>query len=138
MPFAMRLFVTGAMTALLASAAIPRLLSIEPEAVKPGGQATASGSNVDSVTVLKLFLTAGGKDIEVKIDEQSADSITFTVPDSVVLGRYNLLIQTGGNTPALMEQPVVCEVDSAEGLEKRKKELEDLLADPEPEPEAEQ
>ncbi len=135
MQIVMRLFVVGAVIALLASAAIPRLVSIEPEAVKPGDQATASGSNVDSANVTKLFLTAGGKDIEVKIDEQSVDSIKFTVPDSVELGRYNLMVQTGGATPALMEQPVVCEVDNAEGLEKRRKELEAFLADPEPEAE---
>ena len=137
MEAAIRLAVLGALSAALVSAAVPRLMSVEPEAVEPGDQVTTNGSNVDSANVTKLFLTAGGKDIQVKIDEQTADSIKFTVPADVELGRYNLMVQTGGATPALMEQPVICEVDSAEGIEKRAKELEEFLADPEPEPEPE-
>ena len=137
MEAAIRLAVLGVLTVVLASAAVPRLMSVEPEAVKPGDQVTANGSNLDSTNVTKFFLTAGGKDIQVKMDEQTADSITFTVPADTELGNYNLMVQTGGPTPALMEQPVICAVDDAEGIERRARELEEFLADPEPEPEAE-
>jgi len=137
MKAAIRLATLGALACVLASAAIPRLMSVEPEAVKPGDQVTANGSNLDSANVTKLFLTAGGKDIQVEMDEQTADAIKFTVPADTELGNYNLMVQTGGATPALMEQPVVCAVDDAEGIERRAKELEEFLKDPEPEPEPE-
>ncbi len=125
------LFALGAAIA----SAVPRLVSIEPDLAKPGDEVTTQGQDVGQSTVVKLFLTAGGKDIEVEMKEQTDDSIRFQVPADIELGAYNLMIQTGGAAPALMEQPVVCTVESAEGIEKRRKEEEELLkAPPEPAP----
>ena len=103
----------------LASAAAPRLSSVEPNAGKPGDELLISGQNLDSSNVTKLFLTAGGKDHEVKIKEQTSDSIRFTIPEKVEVGSYNLMIQTGGATPTLMEQPVRCTVENEEMARKR-------------------
>ena len=50
------------LAAALAYAAVPRLISVAPDAGKPGDELVASGQNLDSSNVTKLFLTAGGKD----------------------------------------------------------------------------
>ena len=62
------------------SAAVLRLTAVEPDALLPGAEAVAKGVNLDRSNVDKLFLTAGGNDIEPEIKEQTAESITFAVP----------------------------------------------------------
>ena len=106
----------------LCPAAAPRLTSVEPNAGKPGDELLISGQNLGSSDVTKLFLTAAGKDHEVKIEEQTSDSIRFTIPAKVEVGSYNLMIQTGGATPTLMEQPIRCTVENEEMARKRAEE----------------
>ncbi len=106
----------------LSSAAAPRLISVKPNAGKPGDELVISGQNLGSSNVTKLFLTAGGKDHAVKIKEQTSDSIRFTIPAKVEVGSYNLMIQTGGATPTLLEQPVRCTVENEEMARKRAEE----------------
>lgn len=134
----LRLAATLACSAVLAFGAFPRLVAVEPAGCPPGGEAAAQGQNLDSETVAKLFLTAGGNDIELEIVEQSAESIRFKVPDGTAEGTYNLMVQTGGAAPALMEQPVRLQIADAETLakeaEERKKQLEDLSKPAEPAP----
>ena len=118
----------------IGSAAAPRLTSVEPGAAKPGDEVVANGVNLDSKSVVKLFLTAAGKDIRVKIQEQTADSIRFVVPSEAEVGTYyNLMLQTGGPTPTLLEQPMGCHVEDEEGLKRRAKEearfAEELVED---------
>ena len=111
-----KLIVVAAAAATLAFAAIPRLVSVEPSAAKPGDEVTVSGRSLDAANVTKLFLTAGGNDIEVEIREQTAESIRFAIPADAPLGSYNLMVQTGGDKPTLMEQPVRLEVADAATL----------------------
>ena len=118
-----------AATVAVALAAYPRLTSVEPSAAKPGDAVTASGESLGSENVTKLFLTAGGKDIELEISAQTAETIEFTIPADTALGTYNLMVQTGGPTPALMEQPVRLEVAdeatlSAKAAEAKKRQEE--------------
>ena len=115
--FAMFFFIT-----MLAYAAAARLTSVEPNAGKPGDELVASGQNLDSLNVTHLFLTAGGKDYEVKINDQTSDSIRFAIPEKVEFGSYNLMIQTGGPTPTLLEQPVRCTVENEEMARERAEE----------------
>lgn len=135
----LRLFATAACSAVLLFGAFPRLVGVDPAGCAPGGEAAAQGQNLDAENVTKLFLTAGGNDIELEIVEQSADSITFKVPDGTAHGAYNLMVQTGGPTPALMEQPIQLEVADEATLakkeEERKKRLEELSKPVEPAPE---
>ena len=105
------------LAAALAYAAVPRLIS-----VAPGDELVASGQNLDSSNVTKLFLTAGGKDHQVKIKEQTSDSIRFTIPEKIEFGSYSLMIQTGGATPTLYEQPVRCTVENEEMARQRAEE----------------
>jgi hypothetical protein len=85
-------------------------------------------------------LTAGGTDHEVAIVEQSADSIRFTIPPGAPLGAYNLMVQTGGDQPSLVEQPVRLEVVDQAGLTaladeaKRQQEALEEQAEAAPEP----
>ncbi len=84
--------------------------SVEPDTGKQGDELVVSGQSLDKDHVADLFLTAGGKDIKVKMVEQSAESIRFSVP-KVRPGRYKLMILTKGNDPAYLEQPVFCTVE---------------------------
>ena len=110
------------LAAALAYAAVPRLISVAPDAGKPGDELVASGQNLDSSNVTKLFLTAGGKDHQVKIKEQTSDSIRFIIPEKIEFGSYNLMILTGGATPTLYEQPVRCTVENEEMARQRAEE----------------
>lgn len=115
----------------LCSAAVPRLTSVEPGAATPGDEIVASGVNLDSKTVTKLFLTAGGKDIQVKMQDQTAETIRFVVPKEAEIGTYyNLMLQTGGAAPALLEQPLGCHIDDAEGVKRRAEEEAAFAEDP--------
>ena len=105
--------------AVAAWGAIPRLIAVAPNGCTPGGDAAVEGQNLGDDSVAKLFLTAGGNDIELEVIEQSAESIKFRVPEATEHGMYNLMVQTAGPTPALMEQPVRLEVSDAESLAKK-------------------
>ena len=119
--------------------AVPRLTEVVPDAVAPGGTAVAKGSDLARPVVDKLYLTAGGSDVELEITEQTADAITFKVPDGTAMKRYRLMFLTGGASPAYMEQPIALEiVDEATAKQRAEEgevELEIIEAAPEAEPE---
>ncbi len=119
-------FVLLAATASIVWAAFPRLVSVEPAAAKPGDEVTVNGQSIDAANVTKLFLTAGGQDIEVEVAEQTAEAIRFSIPADTAMGMYNLMVQTGGATPQLIEQPVRLEVADAATLAAKKAEAERL------------
>lgn len=125
------LFLTLAATVAYA---VPRLTSVEPDAVAPGGVAVAKGSDLAVGSVDKLYLTMGGSDIQVKITDQTADAITFEVPDSAEMKRYRLMVLTAGTGAAYMEQPVALEIVDAATAEQRASEddveLEVIEAEP--------
>ena len=104
------------LTVPAAFAATPRMTGVSPSGGHIGDEITANGQNLDSGTVTKLFLTNGRKDYLVSIKEQTADSIRFAIPKRLKPGYYNLMMQTGGASPALLEQPISCQV-LAEGEE---------------------
>ena len=114
--------------------AVPRVTSVEPEFVAPGGSGTAIGSDLGAGSVAKLYLTVGGSDVQVKITEQTNESIKFDIPDSVEMKRYRLMVLTSGAGAAYMEQPVAVEVvDQATAKamsEQGEAELEIIEAEP--------
>jgi hypothetical protein len=126
----------SALSVTLCSAAFPRLFSVDPGACSPGDEVVVEGQNLDEESLAKLFLTAGGKDVEVTILEQGADTLRFSVSDDTPHGNYNLMVQTAGPTPALMEQPVRLEVADEETVaakrEERRKLEQEYAAPPEP------
>ena len=128
-------------TAALLSAAFPRLFSADPDACAPGDEVTVEGQNLGADTVAKLFLNAGGDDVEVEIVSQEAETLKFKAPADIEHGNYVLVVQTAGPSPALMEQPVRVEIgDAAEIAAKREEQRkleEELAAPPEPEEPAE-
>lgn len=105
-----RIFLTGFLFCMAAAAQVPRLQSVEPPSGKSGDVILVSGENLDKDRVAKLFLTIGETDTEVEIQEQTAASIRFAIPAAAKPGQYNLTVQTTGETPTLMVQPVICEV----------------------------
>lgn len=125
-----------ALSAALCSAAIPRLFSADPGACSPGDEVTVEGQNLGEENLAKLFLTAGGKDVEVEILEQAGETLRFAVGADTPHGNYNLMVQTAGPTPALMEQPVRVEIGDKDEIaakqEAERKLEEELLAPVEP------
>lgn len=111
--------------ALLACAATlvgaPRLTSVEPTMASPGDALTASGMDLNEVEL--LFLTVGDTDVQVEITGKTAEEIKFKLPADVPHGQYRLMLQTGGEAPALLVQPIMCEVMSAAEVTERKDEL---------------
>ena len=114
--------------------AVPRVTSVEPEFVAPGGSAVAKGADLGRTSVAKLYLTVGGSDVQVKITEQSDEEIKFEVPDSTGMKRYRLMVLTAGTGAAYMEQPVAIEVVDAATAEQLNSEgeveLEIIEAEP--------
>lgn len=109
-----RLAVLFLSLASLRAFAFPRMISVEPDMVAPGTAAVASGSDLDTETISKVYLTSGGTDIEMKITDQTEETITFELPDSIEMKRYRLMVLTAGEGAAYMEQPVSLEVVDAE------------------------
>ena len=114
--------------------AVPRVTSVEPEFVAPGGSAVAKGADLGKTSVAKLYLTVGGSDVQVKITEQSDEEIKFELPDSTGMKRYRLMVLTSGAGAAYMEQPVALEVVDAATAEQLNSEgeveLEIIEAEP--------
>ena len=121
---ACRLSVLFLSLACVVAYAVPRLSTVEPDAVAPGGSAVAKGSDLGKGSVAKLYLTVGGTDIEVKITEQSDEEIKFELPDSTAMKRYRLMLLTAGAGAAYMEQPIALEVVDAETAKQRAEEGE--------------
>jgi hypothetical protein len=107
----------------------------------PGDALVTSGTDLNEVEL--LFLTVGNTDIKVEITGKTAQEIKFKLPADVAHGQYRLMIQTGGEAPALLVQPIMCEVMSAADVAQRKaeqereeKRIEDVPAPAEPAPPA--
>ncbi len=119
-------------------AEVPRVTSVEPSAITPGGAGVVKGINLDEGTVDKLYLTAGGSDIELEITEQTVDAIHFTTPTNTAMKNYRVMVLTSGAGATYMEQPVGLEVVDAETAKQRAEEedveLEIIEAEPEVEP----
>ncbi len=133
---ACRLTVLGWSLACVLAYAVPRINSVEPDAVAPGGEAVAIGSDLGEAGVDSLYITAGGTDVEVKVLEQSDEKIKFQVPESTEMKRYRLMVLTAGAGQAYMEQPVALEVVDAETAKRLAEEgdveLEVIEAEPAP------
>jgi hypothetical protein len=56
--------------------------------------------------------------------DRSAEEIHFALPADLAHGSYQLTIQTGGESPAIMVQPIRIEVADAATIAQRKKERE--------------
>lgn len=132
-----RLTIAFLTLAPLLAFAVPRVASVVPDAVAPGGSAAVEGSDLGEDSVAKLYLTAGGTDIELAVTEQTAEMIKFTVPDSTAMKRYRLMVLTTGSGAAYMEQPVALEVVDEATAKQRAEEGEVELEIVEAEPEEE-
>lgn len=115
-------------------AATPRLTGVSPYGGHTGDEITAHGQNLDSDNVAIVFLTDGRKDYRVSVKEQSGESIRFTIPSRIKPGYYNLMVQTTGASPALLEQPISCQVlaEGEELIEEVEPELEIIQLEEDP------
>ena len=136
----MRISPTSRMTLLavaaslaIAYAEVPHVLTIEPKNAKPGTIVSVTGNYLDKAKVDDAFLTDHRFDLKVKVLEQTPTSIKFRVPPFIKAGRHQLLLQTTGDSPVLLEQPVYLSVDaddvlSAKDTEKEKDKDKDKSA----------
>ncbi len=102
--------------------AAPRVTSVNPPVAAPGGSITVSGTDLNEVEV--LFLTVGSTDVQIEITGKTAEEIQAKLPADIAHGRYNLMLQTGGAEPALLVQPLTCEVMSEAEAAERLSQLE--------------
>ncbi len=122
--------VLAPLSVLIAAAtlsAASRVMSLEPTLASPGDELVITGTELASANVDKLYITVGSTDIEVEILEQTAEQMRFRLPADVPHARYNLMLLTAGDTPALLVQPVMCEVLSVAEIAERQAEEEALL-----------
>ena len=122
--------VLAPLSVLIAAAALSaasRVMSLEPTLASPGDELVITGTELASANVDKLYITVGSTDIEVEILEQTAEQMRFRLPADVPHARYNLMLLTAGDTPALLVQPVMCEVLSVAEVAERQAEEEALL-----------
>lgn len=90
---------------------VPQVLTIEPRNAKPGTVVSVTGNYLDKTKVDDAFLTDHRFDLKVKVLEQTPTSIKFRVPPFIKPGRHQLLLQTSGDVPKLLEQPVYLSVE---------------------------
>jgi hypothetical protein len=88
------------------SAQVPQMLRVTPRNAKPGDTLSVTGVALDKAKVEELFLTDHKFDLKVKILEQAEGTLKFRIPPFAKPGRMQLLVQTGGKNPRLLEQPV--------------------------------
>lgn len=100
----------------------PRVTSVDPPMAAPGGSFAVLGADLNEVEL--LFLTVGTTDIEVEITGKTAEEIRAKLPADIAHGRYNLMLQTGGDEPALLVQPLTCEVMSEAEVAERLSQME--------------
>ena len=100
----------------------PRVTSVDPPVAAPGGSVAVLGTDLNQVEL--LFLTVGATDVEVEITSKTAEEIRAKLPADIAHGRYNLMLQTGGDEPALLVQPLTCEVMSAAEVTERLAQME--------------
>lgn len=94
------------LVASLMAVEIPRMTAVDPDEAKPGDVVTVSGENLEKANVQEVYLTDGKNDIKVEVLEQSSNTIKIKIPEKINPGRYALMILTGGDQPAYIEQPV--------------------------------
>jgi len=93
---------------LLFAQGMPRISSVEPTTGKAGAEITASGEELSKSIVLKLLISDGKKDVELKLTVQEEKSIKFTIPEGLAPGRYGLAIVTKDK---IIDQPVKVTVE---------------------------
>ncbi len=98
-------------TALWAFQDSPMIQTVEPDTAKVGVVVVAKGVNLDKTKICELYVTDEKNDTKVKIDEQTATELKFTVP-KVPAGKYHLMVMTASRA-TMIEQPVVLMIEEA-------------------------
>jgi hypothetical protein len=89
---------------ILLAQTMPKMTTVEPMGGNAGTEITVSGENLSKAHVVKLFLSDGSTDKEVKVATQEDTTIKFAIPEGMKAGRYGLAVQTKeGN---IIDQPV--------------------------------
>jgi len=84
----------------------PLVKSLDKSEAVRGESVTVTGERLTKDNVAGIYLTNGKDDIAQTITEQTATTLRFTVGKDVPLGRYGILILTGGQDAMYIEQPI--------------------------------
>lgn len=101
----------------LAFQGFPQADRIEPRVAKVGAVLTVWGKALDKEHVEEVYLTDHRFDMKVKVIEQSDTFLKFRIPPFAKPGRLQLLLLTGGEKPAYLEQPLYVQVDEQDAPE---------------------
>jgi len=129
-----RIFVVGAALMLEGFGQTPQVRTIEPRNPKPGDIVSVTGIFLESAKVDDAFLTDHRFDLKVKLIEQTPTTLKFRIPPFIRAGRHQLLLQTTGDTPKLLEQPVFVVVDPDDVVMAARKASLNSAADAAPQP----
>src|SRR6476619_3744718 len=83
----------------------PVVRTINPPTAKVGDQLVAKGDNLSKEFVFEVYLTQGDNTFKADIKTQTAETITFVVPETVKAGRFGFMILTRGPSPVLLDEP---------------------------------
>jgi hypothetical protein len=89
----------------------PIIKSVDPDTAKAGGEATASGANLDTAQVASVYLSQGDLMIKVKVVSQNDTELKFAVPDTAKPGRYGITVLTTGKEPRYIDEPLFISVE---------------------------
>jgi hypothetical protein len=107
-----------AIPAMLAAQS-PRIKTVEPMHAKAGDTLTAEGENLGKKSVEEFYLTDGNNDTKLETADQNDTTVKIKVPANAKTGKFRIMLLTGGDTPAFIEQPVVVMVETAEESQQR-------------------
>ena len=84
----------------------PLMRTVEPSPVKPMELVTIKGDHLDKDFISAVYVSDGKKDIQVTIETQASDSVTFKVPAGLKPGLYKVIVLLNIAEPTLVEEPV--------------------------------
>lgn len=89
----------------------PLIHNVTPDITKTMKTVTVTGMYLGKSHVIELYLTRGGVDFKLAMKTQKPDQILAVIPAEVTGGKYRLMVQTAGELPRFIEQPVYLTIE---------------------------
>jgi len=89
----------------------PIIKTVDPDALKAGTEAVASGTNLDKAQVAAVYLSQGDLMVKVSVSSETETEVRFTVPENTKAGRYGITVLTTGKEPRYIDEPLVITVE---------------------------
>jgi hypothetical protein len=84
----------------------PLMRTVEPTPVKVSEVVTIKGDHLDKDFISAVYVSDGKKDIQVTVQTQTSDTVSFKVPAELKPGSYRVIVLLNIAEPTLVEEPV--------------------------------